>query len=415
MNDALLPYFTRRYEMTVEEAAGVERALYADPALRQWLREQLEMEDLIARLLQPERGDFANRVRTSLAHGRDTEHFVARVRDLVSSQAVSRPRPGSLRLKDGARTSSYARRLQTPWGLAACAALVALVITGLALGLPSGARHQVLQGNIAVGNAAVHDIPEGRDFTVTGNAPAVVRLSHGAQVEFSPASTARIRPATPTSSGVVHLGAGSGAFQLGQEGSQELRVETALGSITGSGADAAFTATVDSEPAALGEPGEPGARARGGDSAANGVLTVTVHTGSAHVEVHGRKQVILADEVRVFSMVGGALTDERSFHGQLKSLTPSGPVANVTISDHTNKLLTITIAPTTQVRINGQPASPTELKLGERIEVRTARDTPTIATLIIYKHTPAKKAEPVHAGAPAGSTGSPPAVLPAPH
>jgi hypothetical protein len=128
------------------------------------------------------------------------------------------------------------------------------------------------------------------------------------------------------------------------------------------------------------------------------VLTVTVRTGSAQIEVHGKKQLILADEARVFSVVGGALTDERSFHGQLKSLTPSGPVANVTINDN-NKLLTIAIAPTTLVRINGLPATPGDLKLGERIEVRTAKDTPTIATLILVKLKDARKTEAAHPAA----------------
>lgn len=402
MNDALLPFFTHRYEMTDEEAASVHRALAEDPALRQWMREQLEMEDLIARLLQPERGDFANRVRTSLAHGRDTERFVARVRDLVTSQAGQaangRVRTASQRAKNPGRTLTFPRRLLAPWGLAACATVLVLVTAALVVSLRPGSRHQVLQGDIAVGNAAVHDIPEGRDFTVTGNAPAVVRLGVGAQAEFSPASTARIRPATPTSTQVVQLGAGSGDFQLGQ-GEQELRVETALGSVTGSGADAAFTTTFDAEPAAPGEPGATGSAGQAATASANGVLTVTVRTGAAHVEVHGKKQLILADEARVFSMVGGALTDERSFHGQLKSLTPSGPVANVTISDKGNKLITISIAPTTKVTINGLPASPGDLKLGEHIEVRTARDTPTIATLILFKHHEAKKPEPAHPAA----------------
>jgi hypothetical protein len=396
MNDALVPYFARRYEMTDNEAVGVERALAGDPALRQWVREQLEMEDLIARLLQPERGDFANRIRSSLVHGRDTDRFVARVQDLVSSQANGRLRTASQRSKNPARALPFPRRLLAPWGLAACATVLVLVTAALVVSLRPGSHHQVLQGDIAVGNAAVHDIPEGREFTVTGNAPAVVRLGVGAQAEFSPASTARIRPATPTSTQVVQLGAGSGAFQLGQ-GNQELRVETALGSVTGSGTDAAFTATFDAEPAAPGGLGAAGSTAA---DAGNGVLTVAVHNGSAHVEVHGKKQLILADEARVFSMVGGALTDERSFHGQLKSLTPSGPVANVTISDHSNKLISIAIAPTTEVRINGIVASPGELKLGERIEVRTARDTPTIATLILLaKHHDAKKPEPVHQAA----------------
>jgi hypothetical protein len=396
MNDALVPYFARRYEMTDNEAVGVERALAGDPALRQWVREQLEMEDLIARLLQPERGDFANRIRSSLVHGRDTDRFVARVQDLVSSQANGRLRTASQRSKNPARALPFPRRLLAPWGLAACATVLVLVTAALVVSLRPGSHHQVLQGDIAVGNAAVHDIPEGREFTVTGNAPAVVRLGVGAQAEFSPASTARIRPATPTSTQVVQLGAGSGAFQLGQ-GNQELRVETALGSVTGSGTDAAFTATFDAEPAAPGGLGAAGSTAA---DAGNGVLTVAVHNGSAHVEVHGKKQLILADEARVFSMVGGALTDERSFHGQLKSLTPSGPVANVTISDHSNKLISIAIAPTTEVRINGIVASPGELKLGERIEVRTAKDTPTIATLILLaKHHDAKKPEPVHQAA----------------
>lgn len=216
--------------------------------------------------------------------------------------------------------------------------------------------------------------------------------------KFSPASTARIRPATPTSTEVVQLGAGSGDFQLGQ-GNQELRVETALGSITGSGTDAAFSASFDAAPAATGAPSASASASPGqpAEAAANGVLTVTVRTGAAHVEVHGRKQLILADEARVFSMVGGALTDERSFHGQLKSLTPSGPVANVTISDKGGKLLAISIAPTTRVTINGLPAAPSDLKLGEHIEVRTAKDTPTIATLIIFKKHEAKKPEPAHA------------------
>jgi hypothetical protein len=405
MNDALLPFFLRRYEMTDDEAAGVQRALAEDPALRQWLREQLEMEDLIARLLQPERGDFANRIRTSLEHGRDTDRFVARVQDLVTSQANGRGRTASQRAKHPGRTLPFPRRLLAPWGLAACATVLVLVTAALVVSLRPGSRHQVLQGDIAVGNAAVHDIPEGREFTVTGNAPAVVRLGVGAQAEFSPASTARIRPATPTSTQVVQLGAGSGDFQLGQ-GDQELRVETALGSVTGSGTDAAFTTTFDAEPVAAGSPSATGSPGQASAALANGVLTVTVHTGAAHVEVHGKKQLILADEARVFSMVGGALTDERSFHGQLKSLTPSGPVANVTISDKGNKLITITIAPTTLVTINGLPASPSDLKLGEHIEVRTARDTPTIATLILYKHHEAKKPEPAH---PAAS------VPPAPH
>ncbi len=406
MNDALLPFFARRYDMTEDEAEAAERALAADPALRQWLRDQLEMEDLIARLLQPERGDFANRVRTSLAHGRDTDRFVARVRDLVTSQAGQaangRVRTASQRAKNPGRPLPFPRRLLAPWGLAACATVLVLVTAGLVVSLRPGTRHQVLQGDIAVGNAAVHDIPEGRDFTVTGNAPAVVRLGIGAQAEFSPASTARIRAATPTSTQVVQLGAGSGAFQLGQ-GDQELRVETALGSVTGSGADAAFTATFDAEPAAASGSLTAASPGQGPDASANGVLTVAVRNGSAHVEVHGKKQLILADEARVFSMVGGALTDERSFHGQLKSLTPSGPVANVTISDKGNKLITISIAATTLVTINGLPASPGELKLGEHIEVRTARDTPTIATLILYKHHDTKKPEPAHsaAGAPA--------------
>jgi hypothetical protein len=399
MNDALLPFFARRYEMTDDEAAGVLRALAEDPALRLWLREQLEMEDLIARLLQPERGDFTNRVRSSLAHGRDTDRFVARVQDLVTSQANGRMRAPSQRFKKPGGALPFPRRLFTPWGLAACATVLVLVTAALVVSLRPGSRHLVLEGDIAVGNAAVHDIPEGRDFTVTGNAPAVVRLGVGAQAEFSPASTARIRPATRTSSQVVQLGAGSGAFHLGQ-GNHELRVETALGSITGSGADAAFTATVDAEPAAAVKPNADGSPGPAVDTAANGVLTVSVHNGSAHVEVHGKKQLILADEARVFSMVGGALTDERSFKGQLKSLTPSGPVANVTISDHSNKLITIAIAPTTLVQINGLTAAPGDLKLGERIEVRTAKDTPTIATLIIVaKHHEAKKIDPVHPAA----------------
>jgi len=399
MNDALVPFFARRYEMTDDEAAAAEQALAGDPALRQWLREQLEMEELIARLLQPERGDFANRIRTSLAHGRDTDRFVARVQDLVTSQAAGRMRTASQRSKKPGGALPPPRRLLQPWGLAACATVLVLVTAALVVSLRPGSRHQVLQGDIAVGNAAVHDIPEGRDFTVTGSGPAVVRLGVGAQAEFSPASTARIRPATTSTTQVVQLGAGSGDFQLGQ-GNHELRVETAFGSITGSGADAAFTATVDTGPASSGEPNADGSPGQAADAASNGVLTVTVHNGSAHVEVHGKKQVILADEARVYTMVSGALTDERSFHGQLKSLTPSGPVANVTISDHTNKLITISITPTTVVRINGLSATPSDLKLGEHIEVRTAKDTPTIATLIILaKHHEAKKAEPVHPAA----------------
>lgn len=397
MNDALLPFFSHRNAMTEAEAQGVAQALNDDPALRTWLREQLEMEDLIARALQPERADFTNRVHAALDRGRDTEQFVARVRDLVTTETGgNRQRTASQRSKGPLRLSRPSAFFLTPWGMAA-AASVAVLLTAVAVwsSRPSG-QHRVIQGDIVIGDASVRDIPDGSNFTVTGDAPAVVRLGSGSQAEFSPASTASFRSATKASAPVVQLDEGSGDFHLGQ-GGQELRVETALGTITSSGKDGAFTATFAEEPTPSGGTATAGGHSAGTASHQNGVLTVTVHAGSAHVDVKGKRQVILADEARVFSMVGGTLTDERSLHGALKSLNPSGPVASVSVWDHAAGLVSIPIGPSTEVRINGVEATPSDLKLGEHIEVRVEKEPGSLARLILVKRSTSKKAEPVHA------------------
>lgn len=402
MKDALLPFFTHRYDMTEAEAEGVALALANDPALRTWLRDQLEMEDLIARALQPERADFANRVHAALDRGRDSERFVARVRDLVTTTSnTNRNRTASQRSKGPARQPSSSPAISfSPWGLAAAASIAVLLTAVVVWSTRPSDQHQVLHGDIVVGDASVRDIPDGSHFTVTGDEPAIVSLNSGSQAEFSPASTASIRSAPHASAQVVQLDAGSGDFRLGK-GAQELQVETALGTITGSGKDGAFTATFAEEPGPGASPMPAGAHGTSTGSPQNGVLTVTVHTGSAHIDVKGKRQVILADEARVFSMVGGTLTDERSLHGMLKSLNPSGPVASISVFDHAAGLISIPLGPNTQVRINGVDATPSDLKLGEHVEVRVAREPGSPARLILAKSPSSKKPEPSHPTPPA--------------
>ena len=416
MNDALLAFFSHRNDMTAEEAAAVLQVLAGDPALCRWLRDQLEMEDLLARMLQPERADFVNRIHAELHRGRDRERFVARVRELVSSdRAAMRVRAASTqaRVKPAPRLARPRRFWLSPWSIATAASLAVMLTAVVVVANRPAIRHQVLQGDIIVGNANVRDIPDGSNFTVAGDAPAVVRLGSGSQAEFSPASTASIRSASHAASPVVQLDAGSGDFQVGQ-GGQELRVETSLGTITSSGRDGAFTATFNEEPATSAGAAQPGDHGAPVTAHRTGVLTVTVHTGSAHVEVKGKRQVILADEMRVFSMVGGTLTDERSVRGALKSLNPSGPVASVSVSDHATGLTSIPIGPNTTVLINGAPAAATDLKLGEHVDVRVSKEAGSVASLILVKRSTPKKPDPTHAAANAAANGIATAP-PAPH
>ena len=191
MNDVLLPFFTHRNEMTEAEAEAVSHALQADPALRTWLRAQLEMEDLIARAMQPERADFINRIDAALDRGRDSERVVARVRALVGSDAAgNRLRSASQRGKGLARPARRSMLRLSPWNLAAAATVAVLLTAAAVVSTRPADRHQVLTGDIVVGDASVRDIPDGSHFTVTGDAPAVVRLGAGSQAEFSPSSTA---------------------------------------------------------------------------------------------------------------------------------------------------------------------------------------------------------------------------------
>jgi hypothetical protein len=400
VNDLLLRYLERRNDLDEAEAEAVRSLLSADPQACAWLREQLGMEDLLARLHQPERGEFANRVRYVVG-AQPAAAFIAR----VHGQAAAGDLRPSVRLRTaGARRAPAPRHRRTLWAGAAAAAL--LLVLGAAL-LASGHRGvpEVIQGSVVVADHEVQRVPDGAGFTVAGERAAVIRLDGASHASFAPASAGTISRDRATSAQVVQLDAGAGEFHVEAQG--RMRVETAGGTVSGSGdgQDANFTATLGEAPMAeVGTgtapgalPGEELTRPGGHHAAARAkTLAVAVRTGQARVEFKGQPRIIIeADQARVFSADGRTLTAERVLRGVLKFFPTAGTGtnANIVITGH-EIMRTIAVSPATRVRLDGTEATLGDLHPGDHVEAHAAKDGPLLATLLVVTRPKQQLGEP---------------------
>ena len=388
MNDLLLRYLERRNDLDEAEAEALRGLLAAEPQLCAWLREQLEMEDLLARLHQPERGEFANRVRY-VAGAQPAAAFIARVHGQAEMGGL---RP-SVRLRTaGARRAPARRQRHALWAGAAAAGLL-MALGALLLASGHGGAPEVIQGSVVVADQEVQRVPDGAGFTVAGERAALIRLDGTSDAGFAPASAATISRDRATSAQVVQLASGAGEFHVEAQG--RMRVETASGTVSGSGDGQAanFTATVGE--AATGEPGTEAEAATAAEELTHPgthhapahakTLAVAVRSGQARVEFKGHPHVIIeADQARVFSADGRTLTAERVLRGTLKFFPTPGTAtnANIVITGH-EIMRTIAVSPATRVRLDGTEATLGDLHPGDHIEAHAAKDGPLLATLLV--------------------------------
>ncbi|MBA3938821.1 MAG: hypothetical protein H0X38_15335, partial [Planctomycetes bacterium] len=291
-----------------------------------------------------------------------------------------------------ARRTSARRRQRALWAGAA-AAIVLVACGALLLATGRGGAPEVVQGSVVVANQEVQRVPDGAGFTVAGERSAIIRLDGASDAGFAPASAATISRDRATGAQVVQLAAGEGEFHVAARG--RMRVETASGTVSGSGDGQAanFTATIGE--AATGDAvTEAEAMAAAGELTHPGThhapahaktLAVAVRSGQARVEFTGHPHVIVeADQARVFSADGRTLAAERVLRGTLKFFpTPgTGTNANIVITGH-ELMRTIAVSPATRVRLDGTEAALGDLHPGDHIEAHAAKDGPLLAILLV--------------------------------
>lgn len=173
------------------------------------------------------------------------------------------------------------------------AAAVMLLAVGLSLffvirqdGKPI---HEVVSGQVSIDGAPAARIPEGTPFEVSGNRPAVIRMSDASRAELAPTSKAVIQARRGDARQVVTLTHGQGKFQV-THGTGQFRVETPIGVVTALGTEF----SVKLRPA-----GKTAGRQTG---AAKGSLwmAVNVTDGSVQVDTRTKSYQLAVGDRRVF-------------------------------------------------------------------------------------------------------------------
>lgn len=200
--------------LSPEQAAQLQEALQTDPTARSRFVQSIFIETGLHHLARSEAGSLAPRQQPA-PEDRTGRH---------------RTPGGSLRL----------RRL-------ALAAVVLVAIGSVAVfhfsRQDSGTSARVVSGKVLVDGQSRDRIPEGSTLSVTGPAPAVIRLSDGSVATLGPATQLTLRGRVDGLQQVLYLAAGGGQFQVPYGGGQ-FRIDTPVGSVTVLGTQ--FTAVLRS-------------------------------------------------------------------------------------------------------------------------------------------------------------------------
>lgn len=160
--------------------------------------------------------------------------FVERCLLEVQLRKVYAAAPGS-----SAAPSFRRHRRVVRWLIAASVLLVfglGIAFFGFPGRPPSAPVSEVTAGQVFIGGVAATRIPEGASFEVTGNTPAVIRLSDGSVAEVAPSSKVEIQGRRGQIRQVLKLTQGSGKFQV-NHGDGQFRVETPVGAVVALGTE----------------------------------------------------------------------------------------------------------------------------------------------------------------------------------
>ena len=375
MRVEFIPFFERRLELTPVEADALAQIIAEDPTTRQWLRDQLAMDDLLSRLLHSERHDFVNRVRVA-GDLRSDDHFTNR----VTKAALLQRQPT---LRRNVRPASANKKII--WPLVTAAAALLIMSLAFWAWMTENRSGMVIDGHIAVDQQAVQQVPSGAGFTVSDAGPATIQLTAASHAQLDSQSTGTLHEASDHRTPTFELASGGGEFNIDKQDSP-LRIETGSATITSADGGAQFSTQV--------HPIFAKAKQNLATDPHHKVhppmeLTVTVKKGSAQVDVQGKRQTIQPNEGRVFKIEGGRMvSNQRAVSGTLKAIKIQDANHSVTIKDHSGSH-EYDLTPQTQIRINALVATLGDLHLNDHIEARFESDAPTVLSeLVIRRNLP---------------------------
>lgn len=153
---------------------------------------------------------------------------------------------------------------------------------------PAAAAVELVTGEVRVDGVAVQQVPEDRWFEVAPDAPAVVRLADGSEVELLPASKALIHARSTGARQSFDVERGGGKFKITPAAAQ-FRVSTAVANVTVLGTE--FSVKLDVRGKSEGKRGK-----------VKPILTVAVTAGSVRVDAGAKSAVLAAGERKTFEL-----------------------------------------------------------------------------------------------------------------
>jgi ferric-dicitrate binding protein FerR (iron transport regulator) len=185
----------------------------------------------------------------------------------------------------GATPNRTWRRVAT-WAVAAAILLTLGSLASTYFWPESAPTSHLDSGHVRVaGASSVVDVPEGKYFEVTGDVPAVLRLSDGSRAAFEPRTQGIVHGKQGAARQVVEMTEGAGTFNV-QKSQNQFRVDTPAGSVTALGTEF----TVKLRPAAK----------KKEETKNRLTMAVSVAEGSVRVNANGQDQVLTAGKNRVF-------------------------------------------------------------------------------------------------------------------
>ncbi len=340
-----------------DELAQLQAALLADAARAERFAEVTRADALLESLLSQ---DAAARHMAALVQQIEQDTAPA------TWLAAAAPVPQLELLEPGGRRPAARRRTRATSRLGWAAAVAALLVLGgvglwlaaMLAGNPSpwdNVSHAVVAGQVLVNGSAAERLRDGTALVVGPSAPAVIRLADGSEAQFRSSTRAVLHGRRDAVRQVVELLEGGGTFRV-TKGDGRFRVETGVGSVTALGTE--FTVElVPDQPL-------PGAARNRRDDA----LQVSVASGIVEVE-YGRHTLLMAGGEEALFRDDREPTPPRQMTQRFVSLDLPGRRLHTLAGTEVPVPSEHRVAPECAVRIDGQPATPDQLRPAMRVRM----------------------------------------------